>query len=58
MSSCIVYIVYIVDYIMIFLTIVVFFTVSDVKFSGTVRFLKKGFCSDSFLDVAFHVGVR
>ena len=30
---------------------------SDVKFLDPTRFLKKGFCSNYFLDVAFHVGV-
>ena len=28
------------------------------SFRALVRFLKKGFRSDRFLDVAFHVGVR
>ena len=32
------------------------FTLSDVKFSVSVRFLKKGFRSDYLLAVAFHVG--
>ena len=39
------------------LPIAIHFTVSDIKFSGPAKFLKKGFCSDYFLDVALHVRV-
>ena len=39
---------YIVDDIIIFLPMVIHFTVSDVKFLVPIRFLKKGFRSDYF----------
>ena len=39
------------------LEMVAHFTVSDVKFLGSVRFLKKIFCGDYVLDVEFHIGL-
>ena len=48
---------YRVDDIFFVLPIVEHFTVSDVKFLGTIRFLKKGFHRYYFLDVVFHIRI-
>ena len=37
---------------------VVGFTVIDIKFLVPAKYLMKGFCSNYFLDDAFHVGVN
>ena len=46
------------QYYYLILPIVVHFTVSDVKFLGPARFLKKLFHCDYYFYVSFHFGVR